>query len=119
MIGSEDPEYAISEDATNQARFEMYLYANALGADRRENPRDDIVSKLIHGEVDGERLSEMDFDLFFLLLSVAGNETTRNALSHGMAALLEQPRGLPGDGRRPVDHRRHGRRRGAALRLAR
>jgi cholest-4-en-3-one 26-monooxygenase len=91
MIGSEDPEYAISEDATNQARFEMYLYANALGADRRENPRDDIVSNLIHGEVDGERLSEMDFDLFFLLLAVAGNETTRNALSHGMLALLDHP----------------------------
>jgi cholest-4-en-3-one 26-monooxygenase len=91
MIGSEDPEYAISEDATNQARFEMYLYANALGTDRRENPRDDIISKLIHGDVDGERLSEMDFDLFFLLLSVAGNETTRNALSHGLAALLDNP----------------------------
>jgi cholest-4-en-3-one 26-monooxygenase len=91
MIGSEDPEYAISEDATNAARFEMYMYANALGADRRENPRDDIVSKLIHGEVDGERLSEMDFDLFFLLLAVAGNETTRNALAHGLAALLDNP----------------------------
>ena len=91
MIGSEDPEYAISEDATNAARFEMYLYANSLGADRRTNPRDDIVSKLIHGDVDGESLSETDFDLFFLLLSVAGNETTRNALSHGMAALLQSP----------------------------
>jgi cholest-4-en-3-one 26-monooxygenase len=91
MIGSEDPEYAVSEDATNQARVEMYVYANALGADRRETPRDDIVSKLIHGEVDGERLSEMDFDLFFLLLAVAGNETTRNALSHGLAALLDNP----------------------------
>ena len=97
----------------------MYLYANALGADRRENPRDDIVSKLIHGEVDGERLSEIDFDLFFLLLSVAGNETTRNALSHGMAALLENPEAVPGAGRRPVDHRGDGGRRGAALRLAR
>lgn len=92
MIGSEDPEYAISEDATNAARFEMYLYANSLGADRRTKPRDDIVSKLIHGDVDGESLSETDFDLFFLLLSVAGNETTRNALSHGMAALLQSPR---------------------------
>ena len=91
MIGSEDPEYAISEDATNAARLEMYLYANSLGADRRTNPRDDIVSKLIHGDVDGESLSETDFDLFFLLLSVAGNETTRNALSHGMAALLQSP----------------------------
>ncbi len=91
MVGSDDPEYAISEDSTNQARFEMYLYSNALAADRRANPRDDIVSRLIHGEVDGEKLSEMDFDLFFLLLAVAGNETTRNALSHGMAALLDHP----------------------------
>lgn len=91
MIGSEDPEYAISEEAVNHARFEMYIYANQLGADRRENPRDDIVSKLIHGEVDGEKLSEQDFDLFFLLLAVAGNETTRNVLSHGLAAFLENP----------------------------
>ena len=91
MIGSEDPEYAISQDAVGLASFELYMYANQLGADRRENPRDDIVSKLIHGEVDGERLSETDFDLFFLLLAVAGNETTRNALSHGLAALLQNP----------------------------
>jgi cholest-4-en-3-one 26-monooxygenase len=91
MIGSEDPEYAISQEAVGLASFELYMYANQLGADRRENPRDDIVSKLIHGEVDGERLSETDFDLFFLLLAVAGNETTRNALSHGLAALLQNP----------------------------
>ncbi len=91
MIGSEDPEYAVSQEAVGLASFEMYMYANQLGADRRENPRDDIVSKLIHGEVDGERLSETDFDLFFLLLAVAGNETTRNALSHGLAALLDNP----------------------------
>ena len=91
MIGSDDPEYAVAEGATQLASFEMYMYANALGTDRRDNPRDDIVSKLIHGEVDGERLSETDFDLFFLLLAVAGNETTRNALSHGLAALLDNP----------------------------
>lgn len=91
MIGSEDPEYAVSESSAAEARFELYRYANALGTDRRSSPREDIVSTLIHGEVDGECLSEMDFDLFFLLLAVAGNETTRNALSHGMAALLEDP----------------------------
>jgi cholest-4-en-3-one 26-monooxygenase len=67
------------------------MYAQALGEDRRLNPRDDLVSKLIHGEVDGDKLSPMDFNLFFLLLSLAGNETTRNAMSHGMAALLEHP----------------------------
>jgi cholest-4-en-3-one 26-monooxygenase len=91
MIGSEDPEYEVTADQTNAAAFEMYMYANALGADRRANPRDDIISKLIHAEVDGDRLSESDFDLFFLLLSVAGNETTRNAISHAMAALLDHP----------------------------
>lgn len=91
LVGSDDPEYTVGLDDVGSAMFEMYLYANGLGADRRENPRDDIVSKLIHGEVDGERLSETDFDLFFLLLAIAGNETTRNALSHGLAALLDHP----------------------------
>jgi cholest-4-en-3-one 26-monooxygenase len=91
MIGSEDPEYAVAEESVMEAQVEMFMYAQALASDRRENPRDDIVSTLIHSEVDGDSLSEMDFNLFFLLLSVAGNETTRNAMSHGMLALLENP----------------------------
>jgi cholest-4-en-3-one 26-monooxygenase len=91
MIGSEDPEYAVSEENVMEAQVEMFMYAQALASDRRENPRDDIVSTLIHSEVDGDRLSEMDFNLFFLLLSVAGNETTRNAIAHGMNAFLENP----------------------------
>jgi cholest-4-en-3-one 26-monooxygenase len=91
MIGSEDPEYAVSEENVMEAQVEMFVYAQQLAADRRDNPRDDIVSTLIHSEVDGDRLSEMDFNLFFLLLAVAGNETTRNAMSHGMHALLENP----------------------------
>lgn len=91
MIGSEDPEYAVSEENVMEAQVEMFMYAQELAADRREKPRDDIVSTLIHSEVDGDQLSEMDFNLFFLLLAVAGNETTRNAMSHGMHALLENP----------------------------
>jgi cholest-4-en-3-one 26-monooxygenase len=91
MVGSEDPEYAVSPEAVADAGFQMFMYANALGANRRANPREDIVSRLVHAVVDGDQLSEMDFDMFFLLLSVAGNETTRNALSQGMAALLEHP----------------------------
>jgi cholest-4-en-3-one 26-monooxygenase len=91
MIGSEDPEYAVSEESVMEAQVEMFMYAQELANDRRENPRDDIVSTLIHSEVDGDQLSEMDFNLFFLLLAVAGNETTRNAMSHGMHALLEHP----------------------------
>ncbi len=91
MIGSEDPEYAVEAGDQLDAQIQMFVYAQALGEERRESPRDDIVSTLIHGEVDGDRLSEMDFNQFFLLLAVAGNETTRNAMSHGMAAFLEHP----------------------------
>jgi cholest-4-en-3-one 26-monooxygenase len=91
MIGSEDPEYVITAENQLDAQIQMFVYAHALGEERREHPRDDIVSHLIHDEVDGDRLSEMDFNQFFLLLAVAGNETTRNAMSHGMAAFLEHP----------------------------
>jgi cholest-4-en-3-one 26-monooxygenase len=91
MIGSEDPEYAVSEENAMEAATEMFLYANDLAAKKRANPGDDIISVLLQAEVEGETLSEMEFDLFFELLAVAGNETTRNLISHGMLALLENP----------------------------
>lgn len=97
MIGSDDPEYASEKDASGQtaetmaASAELYAYAQALAEDRRANPRDDIVSDLVHAEVDGDSLSDTDFNLFFLLLAVAGNETTRNAISHSVLALAENP----------------------------
>jgi cholest-4-en-3-one 26-monooxygenase len=55
------------------------------------NPGDDLVSKLMTGEVDGQRLTEQEFDSFFLLLAVAGNETTRNLTTQGMLALFQHP----------------------------
>jgi cholest-4-en-3-one 26-monooxygenase len=91
MIGSEDPEYIVSSEATTAAQVEMFLYAQQLADDRRRDPRPDIVTTLLDAEVDGDRLSELDFNLFFLLLAVAGNETTRNAISHGLDALLAHP----------------------------
>ena len=91
MIGSEDPEYQVAEEEVFQAQVEMFMYAQQLAEERRANPRDDIITALLSAEVDGESLSDMDFNLFFLLLSVAGNETTRNAISHGMNAFLENP----------------------------
>ncbi|MEX2394191.1 MAG: cytochrome P450 [Actinomycetota bacterium] len=91
MIGSEDPEYAVDEENVRNAQIEMFMYAQELAADRRANPRGDIVTTLLEAEVEGHSLNELDFNLFFLLLAVAGNETTRNAMSHGMAALLENP----------------------------
>ena len=69
----------------------MYTYAQALGEDRLANPRDDLVSTLMHAEVDGERLTTSEFGSFFILLVVAGNETTRNAISYGMKVLTDHP----------------------------
>ena len=91
MIGSEDPEYSVTEEEVFQAQVEMFMYAQQLAEQRRSHPLDDIITALLSSEVDGESLSDMDFNLFFLLLSVAGNETTRNAISHGMNAFLENP----------------------------
>jgi cholest-4-en-3-one 26-monooxygenase len=91
MIGSEDPEYTVSEEEVMNAQVEMFMYANELAAQRREEPRDDIISALLDAEVDGDQLSEMDFNLFFLLIAVAGNETTRNSISHGIKAFCDFP----------------------------
>jgi cholest-4-en-3-one 26-monooxygenase len=91
LIGSEDPEYSVSREEARGAAMEMYMYSNELATRRRAEPRDDIVTALLNADVDGDQLSEIDFNLFFLLLAVAGNETTRNALSHGIHALIEHP----------------------------
>ena len=89
MIGFDDPEFDTSLDRGKVAATQIYMYANELALERRDHPRDDLVSVLMRGEVDGERLSEMEFDSFFLLLAIAGNETTRNLISGGMLALIE------------------------------
>ena len=89
MIGAGDPEY-MGEEA-GSAMVEIFAYSNQLAEKRRDDPRDDIVTKLLNAEIDGDKLSELEFDMFMLLLAVAGNETTRNATAHGMHALLTNP----------------------------
>jgi cholest-4-en-3-one 26-monooxygenase len=91
MLAYDDPEYQESAMTGRIAAMEMYMYANQLARERKDHPRDDLVSVLMNAEVEGERLSEVEFDQFFLLLAVAGNETTRNLISGGMLALLENP----------------------------
>ncbi len=79
-----------------------------MAEEKRRNPGEDIVTKLVNADIDGQSLDETEFGFFFILLTVAGNETTRNAISHGMNAFLDNPRpvgtvqeGTPGDrGRR-------------------
>jgi len=91
ILGAGDPDYGGSFESLMASSLEMYAYAQALGEDRRENPRDDITSALMEAELDGERLTASEFGSFFILLVVAGNETTRNAISHGMKALTDFP----------------------------
>ncbi|GAA3565664.1 cytochrome P450 [Nonomuraea rosea] len=91
MIGSQDPDYSDSPEEGSDAAMEVYAYANQLAAQRRANPKNDIVTRLIQPNEHGETLDENEFDLFVLLLVVAGNETTRNAASGGMLAFFEHP----------------------------
>jgi cholest-4-en-3-one 26-monooxygenase len=91
MVGGEDPEYGVTDEQRLGAAAEMWAYASALAAEKRKEIKDDIVSKLITPDEAGNVLSELEFDLFFMLLAVAGNETTRNAISGGMQALIEHP----------------------------
>jgi cholest-4-en-3-one 26-monooxygenase len=91
MIGSEDPEYQIPDTDPSEAAMQVYSYAEELAANRRLQPRQDLVSVLIDAEVEGEKLDQLELDLFFLLLIVAGNETTRNLMSGAMAAFFDHP----------------------------
>ncbi len=88
MVGSEDPEY---QTETMTAGAELVGYSLQLAEQRRACPREDIVSTLVQADVDGEMLTPDEFGYFMILLAVAGNETTRNAISHGMLAFLDHP----------------------------
>ncbi|MDJ0769217.1 MAG: cytochrome P450 [Ilumatobacter sp.] len=91
ILGVGDPEYGGTYEALLQTALEIFAYAQALGEDRRANPTDDITSALMHAELDGDRLTAQEFGSFFILLVVAGNETTRNAITHGLKALTDHP----------------------------
>jgi cholest-4-en-3-one 26-monooxygenase len=82
---------SVTAEQRAQAMLEMYAYADSLCTERQENPRDDLLSVLLHAEVDGERLTQLQIDLFFMLLQNAGSETTRNLITTGTLALLQHP----------------------------
>lgn len=91
-LGIEDPDYAPTPEALGQAAAEMFRYCGELVKHRRTHGlTDDILSALLAAEVDGEKLNRDQLNEFFLLLAIAGNETTRNTLSHGILALSQHP----------------------------
>ncbi|MBW2415745.1 MAG: cytochrome P450 [Deltaproteobacteria bacterium] len=95
ILGAGDPDYI--KDQANIAAvllgagMELSELMKEMRRDRLANPTDDLTSTLVHAEIDGERLTESEMASFFILLVAAGNETTRNAISHGMKALCDYP----------------------------
>ena len=89
MVADDDPEFA-HHDGRSSA-MELIVYAMQLAAVRAAQPGEDIVTKLIEADVEGHKLSDDEFGFFMVLLAVAGNETTRNSITHGMIALAEHP----------------------------
>jgi cholest-4-en-3-one 26-monooxygenase len=90
MIAYDDPELAITEEVGTESAMELISYAMNMAAARKECPAQDIVTKLVAAEDEGN-LSYDEFGFFVLVLTVAGNETTRNAITHGMHAFLTHP----------------------------
>ncbi len=91
ILGFGDPDLATDFDEFLRVSMDIGAYASALAEDRRADQHDDLTTSLVQAEVDGERLTSAEIASFFILLVVAGNETTRNAISHGVAALSRFP----------------------------
>ena len=93
IIGAGDPEYqkeGADDNATAQsAMLEVFQYMTKLMEEKRKNPTDDIASALVHAEVDGKKLDPIEVLSYYFIIIIAGNETTRNATSGGMLALIE------------------------------
>ena len=105
MVGFDDPEYHDGEtldmkvaneeeDLGAQYSAEMFMYAARLYEKAKSDPRDDLASALVNAELDGRRLTPEEFNFFFLLLLIAGNETTRTVTTNGMISLLDNPEQL-------------------------
>ncbi len=89
MVGEADPEFHRNDP--QGAAGELIMYGMQMAADRTANPGDDLVTKLVQADVDGHKLSDDEFGFFVILLAVAGNETTRNSITHGMTAFADFP----------------------------
>ncbi|WP_051223859.1 cytochrome P450 [Conexibacter woesei] len=96
LLGNQDPEYKVADDDAHRhlpfsspAALEMFEFGRRLAAERRKHPRDDIITQLAF-----EPLTQQEFDVYFVLLATAGNETTRHTITHGLLGLLEHPEEL-------------------------
>jgi cholest-4-en-3-one 26-monooxygenase len=91
LVGFDDPEFQKYHGDGEILAMQMFQYAARLNEKVRNQPGDDLGTALLQGDVDGEKLTDLEFNSFFMLLAVAGNETTRTATSHGVMLLAQHP----------------------------
>lgn len=101
VIGYQDDDFAaapIDPDTgaplnprSPEALADMFAYAHELAEHKRRHPADDLLTRLVHADVEGDRLTDAEFEMMFFLFTVAGNDTTHSAIPGGMLALLEHP----------------------------
>ena len=103
LLGNQDPEYFVPPDPSHRllpfsspAALEMFEFGRKMAAARRKEPGNDIITQLAF-----EPLTQREFDVYFVLLATAGNETTRHTITHGLLALLRAPRPAAAAARRP------------------
>lgn len=95
MIGGDDPDLTTTEEDARNAMMELFMFGHQMAADYEANKAKGIdgayiMSALLDG-LDGEKLSHEEFSSFFLILLIAGNETTRTVTAHGMRLLMDNP----------------------------
>ena len=103
IMNTDDPDFETDYAAANA---ELMGYAYTMAEERRRCPADDIVTRLVQADVDGESMDDVEFAFFVILLAVAGNETTRNAMTHGMNAFFDNPEPVGAVQARATRHRR-------------
>jgi len=94
IIAPEDPEFQrgrTSTETSDQAQLELFAYFKELSDKRRTDPKDDILSAIVRGQIDGAPLNDLELLSYYFLLVVAGNETTRNAMTGGIQCFLDNP----------------------------
>jgi cholest-4-en-3-one 26-monooxygenase len=91
LVGFDDPEYQSTPEAGDRAAAEIFGYCDRMATARRAHPANDVMTALVEADVDGEQLDDIELNLFFVTLVVAGNETTRNLINHSMLALIDNP----------------------------
>jgi cholest-4-en-3-one 26-monooxygenase len=90
LVAADDPE-VLGEETSEEVFAEVFAYATQLAALKRENPADDLASLLVHATAEGQKVDDLRFGAFVVMLIVAGNETTRTVTTNGMARLIAHP----------------------------